>query len=322
MIKMRNVAGVSLLAAGALALAGCGGSTDSGSGVVTFAMTDAPVTDATSVVIKMTEFELKPAEGPSVVFELGEEEGTLDLLTLTNGDSAVILEGVEVPAGEYEWVRIFFDQDASYVEVAGDPGGQYSFFMPSGAQTGYKVVGGFTVPVNDSAEFILDFDLQKSLIEPPGLRGRFGEERGFLLKPTIRLMPMDETGGVTGTVAPELLAANSDPEVCEGGDAVYAFEGSEVDVNDSANVPLVTDIVDFDMDANVYEYHFMYLLPGDYTLAFTCSADSDGGDGEDYVFTPGNLGFSDPVTVTIADGEIAECNLGVDDWDCAPETDE
>ncbi len=316
MIKMRNVAGVSLLAAGALALAGCGGSTDSGSGVVTFAMTDAPVSDATSVVIAMTEMELKPAEGPSISFPLDKE---VDLLTLTNGNSTPLLEGVEVQAGEYEWVRIFFDQEASNVEVEG--GGQFSFFMPSGAQTGYKVVGGFTVPVNDSATFILDFDLMKSLIEPPGLRGRFGEERGFLLKPTIRLMAMDETGGVTGTVASELLAENNE-ETCAGGDAVYAFEGAGVIVDDPDNVPLVTDIVDFDADTQAYEYHFMYLLPGDYTLAFTCSADSDGGDGEDYVFTPGNLGFSDPVTVTIADGEIAECNLGVDDWDCAPETDE
>lgn len=319
MIKMRKAAGMSLLAAGALALAGCGGSTDSGSGVVTFAMTDAPVTDATSVVIAMTEMELKPAEGPSISFPLDKE---VDLLTLTNGTSTPILEGVEVPAGEYEWVRIFFDEEGSHVMVEG--GGQHSFFMPSGAQTGFKVVGGFTVPVNDSVEFILDFDLQKSLIEPRGMRGRLGEDRGFLLKPTIRLMEMAETGGVTGTVAAELLADNdtSDPAVCDGGDAVYAFEGADVDVNDPANIPLVTDIVDFDAETQVYEYHFMYLLPGDYTLAFTCSASSDGGDGEDYVFTPGALGFGEPVTVSVAEGEIGECNLAVDGWDCAPETEE
>ena len=43
-----------LLAAGALALAGCGGDSDGRTGTLSLSMTDAPVDEAAEVVIAMT----------------------------------------------------------------------------------------------------------------------------------------------------------------------------------------------------------------------------------------------------------------------------
>lgn len=44
-------------------LAACGSDSKSGTGTLSFSMTDAPVDEAAAVIIAMTEFELKPADG-------------------------------------------------------------------------------------------------------------------------------------------------------------------------------------------------------------------------------------------------------------------
>lgn len=307
---------VAVLAAGALVLAGCGGSSGSGdaTGQVSFSMTDAPVDDVYQVVIAMTEFELKPADGEAfrvaVIPDDGQAYRALDLLAFTNGESALLIDGEEVPAGEYEWLRIYFDEDSSYV-VENEGGGQYPLFIPSGAQTGYKLVSGFTVPVNDSVAYVLDFDVRKSLRLPPGLGGPNGEERTYLLKPTVRIMNAEETGGVEGTVADELLALNN-AETCAGGDVVYAFEGHDVDPL-AAEAPLVTDVVELNIETGASEYHLAYLLPGDYTLAFSCSASLD--DGETYPPAPPvdpadpAFGFSEQINVTVVSGEVKQCDI-------------
>lgn len=307
---------VALLATGALVLAGCGGSSGGSSddtGQVSFSMTDAPVDDAAQVVIAMTEFELKPAEGEAfrvaVIPDEGQGYRALDLLAFTNGESALLIDGEEVPAGEYEWLRIYFEEEASFVML--DDGGVYPLFIPSGAQTGYKLNSGFTVPVNDSVAYMLDFDLRKSLRLPPGLGGPNGEDRTYLLRPTVRIMNAEETGGVEGTVADELLALNN-AETCASGDVVYAFEGHDIDPL-AAEAPLVTDVVELNTETGASEYRLAYLLPGDYTLAFSCSASLD--DGETYPPEPPaeptdpTFGFSEQINVTVVSGAVKQCDI-------------
>lgn len=50
--------GMMMLAAGALMLAACGNHSKSGTGTLSFSMTDAPVDEAAAVIIATTEFEL------------------------------------------------------------------------------------------------------------------------------------------------------------------------------------------------------------------------------------------------------------------------
>jgi len=300
---------LSLIAAGALILAGCGGGGSSdATGTISFSMTDAPVDEADMVVIAMTEFELKPVDGRSFRRAVNEAGRKLNLLDFTDGKTALIIDNENVPAGDYEWLRIFFDMDASYVRLEAD-GATYPLFMPSGEQTGYKLVGGFTVPANGTVEYILDFDLRKSLLSPPGLSGPSGENRTFLLKPTVRMMNAEETGGVFGVVADNLLSPGNSECAEGGGNAVYAFEGFGVDplATDPANPPLVTDIVDLNQSTGLSEYHLMYLLPGDYTLAFTCGASADDGVAETYPLD--ELAFSEVIEVTVVSGETKQCDI-------------
>lgn len=307
--------GIAAVAIGALMLAGCGGdgksdATAGQTGRITFGATDAPVDEADRVVLAMTEFELKPRNGPSFRVPVVEEGRELNLLEFSNGASAVLIDGEEVPAGEYEWLRIFFDMERSYVRLEAD-GATYPIFMPSGAQTGFKLVSGFTVPANDQVAYILDFDLRRSLISPRGQGGPFGEPRTFLLKPTIRIMNAAETGGVWGVVADDLLAEHpANAEACgvaEGiaANAVYAFEGHGADP--LLAPPVITDIVDFNVDTGASEYHLMFLLPGDYTLAFTCTAGADDGMLETYPLE--GLEFSSTIDVIVFPGEVKQCDI-------------
>jgi hypothetical protein len=297
---------VAILAAAALILAGCGGDSKPATGILSFSMTDAPVDEADMVVIAMTEFELKPAGGPPFRVPVTEAGRVLNLLDFANGKKALIIDAEEVLAGEYDWLRIHFDMEDSYVRLK-EGGKVYPLLMPSGEQTGYKLVSGFTVPVNRPVEYILDFNLRTSLIEPPGLAGPFGD-RTFLLKPAIRIMNAEETGGVWGVVEDDLLALFNDEEDCAGGDAVYAFEGHDVDP--LAAPPLVTDIVDFDTATGASEYHLMFLLPGAYTLAFTCSASADDGVAETYPLEDfADFGFSTAINVSVVSGELKQCDL-------------
>lgn len=53
----------------------------------------------------------------------------------------------------------------SYMEMR--DGTQVELNIPNGAETGFKLVSGFTVPVGGGVDFTLDSDLRKSITRPP-----------------------------------------------------------------------------------------------------------------------------------------------------------
>jgi hypothetical protein len=130
-------------------LGGCAGS-DGSTGQLSLAVTDAPVDEATSVVVAFTGVELKPAGGPSQTFHFCLDANAdepivqttacdtpaprqIDLLALQGGGSELILDGVTVPAGRYNWVRLMVEADPasldSYIELS--DGGVYPLYVPS-----------------------------------------------------------------------------------------------------------------------------------------------------------------------------------------------
>jgi hypothetical protein len=311
MTKFQSILGAALISVVALVLAGCGSGTSSGStGKVSFFMTDAPVDEAYAVVIAITHFEVKPAEGQAFRLEIDHDEGEtyrqINLLDYTKGNMATIVSDEELDVGEYEWLRIFFDADYSYIQID-EGGGMYPFFMPSGAQTGYKVIGGFSVREGEAIDYVLDFNVRESVLEPPGLAQGLGYR--FLLKPTVRLMEIAATGAVTGTVDSSLVTLKN-KETCPGGDAVYAFEGFDVDPVGKSVLPFISDIVEMNSEGQ-FEYAFPFLPPGPYTLAFTCSAKLDSAEGEDYAETypPDALEFSEQINVEIVARETKQCDI-------------
>jgi hypothetical protein len=74
--------------------------------------------------------------------------------------------------------------------------------------------------------------------------------------------------------------------------------------------------VDFNTETGASEYHFMFLLPGDYTLAFTCSATADDGVAETYPLE--GLEFSAVIEVNIVPDETKQCDIPQDEAATGP----
>lgn len=259
-----------------LALTGCGGGGGgSGTGTLNLAMTDAPVDGVDQVVVEFTGVTLKPQGGAAfdVTFD---QPVSVDLKTLHSGNTELLLGGEIVPAGRYEWVRLAVNAEFdsvldSYVMEQG--GGQVELWVPSGANSGLKLVSGFTVVAGGESSFVIDWNLREGLVQPPG-------QPGYKLQPALRITDMQEYGTIEGTVDAVLVSdptCTSDPNTGEG-NVVYVFSGSAITPDDIDGVdpePLTTAEVRLDDMNGAYFYRVPFLAPGDYTLAFTCHAADD-----------------------------------------------
>lgn len=277
---MRTCFSLSVLALGVatlLAACGGGGSSAGGTGQLSLQVTDAPVDEATSVVVQFTGVELKPAGANAINIDYATPR-TIDLLALQDGAAESLLNGQTVLAGRYEWVRlkVVTSQSTldSYLEktVSGVPT-KFPLYVPSGSQTGLKLVRGFTVPVNGSASFTIHFDLRKSVVDPSGAFS------GYYLKPALRLVDNAQVGGITGTVALSGLCPASASPLVPNGPSVYVFAGAGVtpdDIDASGAEPVTTaSVKETSVGSGVYTYTAAFLSPGDYTVAFTCVGATD-----------------------------------------------
>lgn len=273
-------------------LAGCSG-TDSGSdlstgadtGFLSLGISDGPIHDAEKVCITFNEIEFK-GDGEPFIVNLDPAE-KVNLLEFQGANAALILINEELPAGNYEWLRLGIDAVVGTHGGAGDNGGVlcdgeasyivmkdgtvYNLYVPSGAETGLKLVSGFTVPVNGSADFTAEFDLMQSITAPPGL------QPDVVLRPTVRLVNNTEVGTLTGQVANDLAtAAGCAPSVYVFADGVKpnAIDSGEVaDPDDPIATAMVNEQTNDD-GSTTHHYTVGFLLAGAYEVAFTCDGET------------------------------------------------
>ncbi|MEO8065051.1 MAG: DUF4382 domain-containing protein [Pseudomonadota bacterium] len=274
-------------------LASCGGgSSDSADsqpqlGTLNLRITDSPITSAKRVVVQFTGIEIKPVGAATPeVFDFAPRQ--IDLLALDGGGSEVLLANELLPAGQYDSIRLKVnagrDGSDSFIEL--DDGTVHPLFIPSGNQTGLKLIRGFTIGAGSTHDFTIDFDLRKSVIHPPGL----GEP--FLLKPVLRLVDNLEVGTITGTVAASLIVDGCAP-------AAYLYSGAAVVPDDlgSATPPLATTAVNLDDATGAFRFKLAFVPAGAGTVAFTCAADDDAADADDTIL------FSAPLAATVTAGQ-------------------
>jgi len=151
---------------------------------------DSPAT-LDSVIICVTRVEVHKAGNDSTSgwFVINDLTRYFDLLQLTNGASA-ILGDTSLPAGQYTQIRLFIG-DGSYVI---DQGIKYDLEVPSGSQSGLKLIHQFTIESNKLYELLLDFNVEKSIV----ITGN-GQ---YKLKPTIKVTPVVISGSISGQVLP------------------------------------------------------------------------------------------------------------------------
>lgn len=277
-------------------LIGCGGGGSgtapaASTGTLTIGITDAPVDDATAVVVKFTAIELKPEGGDAITINL-DPAPSIDLLDLAGGSSRELLSDRQVPAGRYQWVRLAIEAQqntpSSYIDL--EDGQRYPLYVPSGDESGLKLIRGFTVAAGSTSDFTIDFDLRKSVIAPPG------RAPNYILKPVLRIVDNLRVGSLQGTVTAALVPSGCTPQV-------YVFAGTgivpdDLDVAAAPDVdPLVSAPVTLDTTTGEYRFRVAFLEAGDYTSAFTCDADLDTPDGEE------TLAFTGTRNVTVVSNE-------------------
>jgi hypothetical protein len=144
-----------------------------------------------------------------------------------------------------------------------EDGSEVPLFVPSGAQSGYKAVGQFTVPANGTVSVTADFDVRKSVVKA-------GASGMYILKPTIRLIVDDQAGAIAGDV----FNIQEDHQI-----VIYAYEAGTY-TEDEASDPepetprfpnaVVSDPVDEDG-----HYYLAFLSPVSYDLVIVLNLDGE-----------------------------------------------
>lgn len=172
------------------ACGGGGGGSSSSTGTVSVGMTDGPAGgDYKAVYITVARVDVSTnGDSWQTVATLNK---TYDLLEFRNG-VVEALGSATLPAGQYAQIRLVLGDTPTGINILGSAHPYPNYFIdgsdhteelkvPSGYQTGIKIVQGFEIHPNGSTELLLDFDAARSIV----MAGSSGQ---WLLKPTIKVL--------------------------------------------------------------------------------------------------------------------------------------
>lgn len=274
----------------AIVVSACGGGSSGGTTQMKLAVADAPVDGATAVIVKFTGVELTGNGGNPVTINFAQPK-TIDLLN-DSGKASAVLFDQPIPSGSYGQVRLVVIADGnpsnSYIDIS--DGSRHGLRVPSGEQSGLKLVSGFNAPDSGVVDYTIDFDLRKAITCPAG------QAPACILKPALRLVDNKTVGNIQGTVNASLVPTDCTP-------AVYLYAGTVTAPEDNngaatssnTNQPLASKVPQVTAQAGGgYYYQFTFLPPGSYTAAFTCKASLDNPDQADptVTFSPIKSGIS------------------------------
>lgn len=242
-------------------------------------LTDAPfpfdLVDSTNVTIERVEL-VSEEEG---VVTVSEEEQAFNLLELRDGVTAPLGE-VEVSEGTYEQVRFIVNEEA---EVVMKDGTTYSLKVPSGTETGIKILtNGLEVDASTLTDITLDFNVEESFVvqgnpnTPAGIKG-------FIFKPVVKLAdversPEDEAGETEDS---EEDAEETEEEELSGsvedvGDDYVIVDGTELAVNEETELSGIAELSELEVGTTV---EVAYVLQEDGSrLALTLAVDGEDDD--------------------------------------------
>jgi hypothetical protein len=247
------------------------------SGFLTVALTDAPVDDAVEVIVVFTGIELQRSGGSSISIDF-DTPRSIDLLSFREGRTTNLVEGTSLLPGDYEWIRLRVRaeenlQNGSRIRLR--DGRQFPLYIPSGLESGLKLNRRFRVAQGATTRLLIDFDLRKSVIAPPG------QGPNWILRPALRLVDQLEVGNLTVTVdiAGLSTAQQLTSSQCRAG--LYVYRGLDITPDDMDGDPADgVDPVAYQplsptTPATTVNYTVHFLESGDYTVAATCQFDVD-----------------------------------------------
>ena len=215
-------------------------------GTVQVLLTDAPfpfdLVDSANVEIERVEL-LSEEEGVQVI---SEEEQAFNLLTLRDGVTTPLGE-VELPAGRYDQIRLIVDDSASVVLKNGT---RYNLKVPSGTETGIKVLtGGLEISGEEQATVTLDFNVEESFVvqgnpdTPAGIKG-------FLFKPVVKLKDIEQE---KSKAREELTGIVDEINTSDAGDVESVVVGdTKILVNSETSVEGLDDLSALTLGSEIY----------------------------------------------------------------------
>lgn len=327
MVHIKLIAGWVLISSAAMLLGACGGGGGSPSSALNVSLADAPTSLAgvQSVFITVTGVEVQPTNGSAMTFSL---TGPLavDLLTLQQGNVASLVNSASVPAGSYDWIRLILDTSAGKNYVLVCPAGtgttcasptNVALTIPSGAETGLKIVRGFTMPVNGAIHLVIDFNVNSSIVAIPNATS-------WLLKPVLRVVQTDTVGTLAGSIsASAMQAAKYSKAACSATNlpTVYVYSAQSATTNvtpddiftgteettETPVQPIVTQLTTYNTANGSATFNIPWLASdsgyNEYTVAFTCDPDDPSVD-ESAIVPPATAptifftSYATPVAVT------------------------
>ncbi len=273
---------------------GGGGSGSSGNGTLSLSLQDASSDDYQAVYVTIKEVQVHLGGDENVDSNwkvVANPNTTYNLLDLANGVREK-LGLAELEPGDYTQMRLIIENqnpDSSlnifsephpfpnYVIMLDDTIHQLK--VPSGYQTGVKIVQGFEINSNQTTELILDFDASKSVVKA-------GNSNKWLLKPTIKVLEVSDYSIIRGTVTEE----GTDNPIVGASVSAQVFDGAAADEANQVVVHAAT-ITD---ENGAYS---LFIEPGTYNIVVSAagyqpkclSVTTSAGDalsGIDFVLTP------------------------------------
>lgn len=302
-----------------LLLFGCSGG---GTGTMSLSITDATTDEYKAVYVTIEEVSVHVGgneHNDSNWEVIGSPGKTYNLLDLVNG----VIEQlgiIELQAGHYTQMRLIIGEVpddginllsethpyANYIINSSDE--KYELKIPSGLQTGIKIIHGFDINEDQTTELILDFDASRSIVKA-------GASGQWLLKPTIKMIDEYSKSIINGTVIDSIQTPLEgalvsvqifDPGAEDEKDKVVVQASTITDENGNYTIfvqPGVYNIVAYKDNYNPGCVNIETISNTDYTQAFLLDDASSGTVSGDVEITEGGA----EQHVTISFRQIGEC---------------
>jgi hypothetical protein len=251
----------------------------SNTGTLNLTLTDAPVDNATNVVIEVLSVEALPVSGAPTTYVFPQPQ-QFDLLQLQQGARTTLIGNWILPSGQYKGLVLQISVNGSGTDsyIVLNDGSQHAL-VPESSQIppacgvpcafAYLTLNApFSIDSNSSVDYVIDFDARKSVLPPAT------GSTPYQLTPRGRMVGDTDSGNIIGVIPNTLITSGCTP-------VVYVFSGANAtptDINDSASPslqPLTESVVTLDNNTGEYDFTAAYLPAGKYTLAFTCQASQD-----------------------------------------------
>jgi len=250
-----------ILSLSILIFTACGGGDSSdggGTGTVSVGLTDSSTSKYLAIYVTIDEVQVNKknssSNGNSGWKTVATPMKTYNLLKLVNGVTEILGEN-ELESGTYQQIRMIIGKTAeSENNINGEPhpnanyvvlndGSYVHLKIPSGYQTGVKLVHTFEVEEGGFVELVLDFEACKSVVETGSGK--------YILKPTIKVIETANKYDVYGKVTED----NTDPAILITGALVSA------QISEGLSATVVRSTLTSDVADEVGQYSLL-LSPG------------------------------------------------------------